>query len=152
MSTSSLQSNDQKMLSPSQSPNNNEMDYAERQKENDIGIIPITPSGSTIDCTKTNIPSQCLWNSPSKNDRSNPMIGMVCPIDKTGMQQDMCWMDFSPNTPRQFKCGACNISNHSQTETCHITMTASANKDTSKWELNMTDTYSNRCKNKWFKM
>ena len=150
------------MSTPSQSLNNIETDYQTRQAEfnalmnqnntSTSSQINMSPSGPTVDCTKTNIPSQCLWYSPSKNDRSNPMDGMVCPMDETGVQQDMCWMDFSPNTVRKFKCGECDISNHSQTETCHITMTASANKDTSDWASNMNTKYSNSCKNKWYKM
>jgi hypothetical protein len=107
-----------------------------------------SPSLPVIDCSKTDKPRDCPWYSISSSDRSNPIKDMICPADKP----DMCWMDYSSTTKREFKCGACNISTNSQTDSCHITMTASANKNTSGWESNMTTSYIRKCRNKWFKM
>ena len=104
------------------------------------------PSANVINCANTKNPSDCIWYSPSSSDRSNPMINMVCPKNKP----DLCWMDTRANDRRQFKCGACNIKTNSQTETCHISMKASANKNTTGWESNMTTTFKNSCKNKWY--
>jgi hypothetical protein len=116
----------------------------------------MTPSLPTVDCTKTKNTKDCMWESPSSTDRSNPMSGMICPKDASGRPLDMCWLDTKsrsgPPDPRKFKCGACNIARHSQTDSCHITMTASKNRDTTGWESNMTTNYSNACKNKWYKM
>jgi len=104
------------------------------------------PSANVINCANTSKPSDCVWYSPSSTDRSNPMQGMVCPKDKP----DLCWMDTRANTKREFKCGACNIQTNSQTETCHISMKASSNRNTTGWESNMTTTFKNSCKNKWY--
>jgi hypothetical protein len=106
------------------------------------------PSLPVIDCSKTDKPRDCIWYSISSSDRSNPIKDMICPADKP----DMCWMDYSATTKREFKCGACNISTNSQTDSCHITMTANSKQDTKDWASNMTTSYSRNCRNKWFKM
>ena len=107
-----------------------------------------TPSStiSTINCSMTAIPDECKWFSPSIFDRSDPNSNMLCPAN-----MDRCWNDPKNKKigPREFRCGACDINTHSQTENCHISMVAHPNKDTTNWSTTMTNEFSEKCKNKW---
>jgi len=115
----------------------------------------MSPAVQYIDCAKTDKPDECSWYSPSNLDRSGPNSKLMCPPN-----MDRCWMDSgylakgsdikNPKyLPREFKCGACDVNNHSQTNACHISLLANSKMDTTNWESNMTKNYSKNCKNKW---
>ena len=102
------------------------------------------PPNTIINCIATPVSSQCKWYSPSANDRSNPNNNQICPSNKS-----LCWRDTLSSKPREFKCGVCPLETNSQTDDCHISIVGNNNQDTSTWETNMTNVYSESCKNVW---
>ena len=107
-------------------------------------ITSMLPSDNIINCLTTVESGLCKWYSPSSTDRSNPNNNSICPSNKK-----LCWRDTTENNKREFKCGICDIGIHSQTNDCHISLTANNNQDTTNWETTMTTNYNKLCVNKW---
>ncbi len=102
------------------------------------------PTDTLINCITTPESGLCKWYSPSSTDRSNPYNNSRCSSNKK-----LCWRDTTENKPREFKCGMCDIETHSQTNDCHISLTANKDQDTTNWNTTMTTNYNKLCANSW---
>jgi hypothetical protein len=81
-------------------------------------------------------------------DRSDPKSNMVCPATKS----TRVWKDKPDSSEKRvFKCTSSTNNSSAQTESCHISMLAPANTNTSGWNANKTTTLTDACKGTWYK-
>ena len=105
-----------------------------------------TNASNVINCMT--LGNECEWSSPASNDRSDPKSNMVCPSTKP----IRIWKDKSdPNEKRVFRCTSSGTKTSDQTESCHISMLAPENTNTTNWKENKTITFNESCINTWYK-